>query len=107
MAIEEGIFGSLIEFHKAQVQYPGYLTLDSGKHPSPPSIEEPPKREQEEDRKVKPPPNRKQRGKAGQPSKDERDTALVTDNRVNSQLSPGVPPKQPISTRSKTKRPGG
>ena len=39
-------------------------------------------------------------------SKNGRDTVPVNDNGGNSQLSPGVPPKRPISTRSKTKRPG-
>ena len=40
-------------------------------------------------------------------SKNGRDTVPVNDNGGNSQLSPGVPPKRPISTRSKTEGPGG
>ena len=40
-------------------------------------------------------------------SKNGRDTVPVNDNGGNSQLSPGVPPKRPMSTRSKTERPGG
>ena len=40
-------------------------------------------------------------------SKNGRDTVPVNDNGGNSQLSPGVPPKRPMSTRSKTERLGG
>ena len=98
LAVKEGIFESLIEFHKAQPKGPGYLTLDYEDKQSSSSLKEPSESESEKEFKPLPQHKQLQRGKTKGPSQRGRDT--------DSELSPGVPvpEKQSVNTRRKTER---